>query len=188
MVPPAAGSTRLATPALTWSTLVLCTLATTGIIVQQELHLPLHIPGYRGLIWMTLLVAVRLVAGRAGPAVVAGVTGGAVSAFLGWSPHGILGALPYVIAAAALDATAFVPLVRTARWIVAALTAPIYLVAMIPVSPLVSVGNPAQQGFTSTVLAFLCLGAAAGLLGLVLSAAWRLGPPPYISGDPRSNR
>lgn len=175
MAAPTARSARLGTPVLSWSTLVLCVLATAAVILQQEFRLPLHLPGHRGLMWMTVLVAVRLSVGRPGPAMAVGATAAAATAIFGLSPDGPVSALPYLIAAAALDATALVPQLRARRWAVAIISAPIFVVASIPSSPLVGagVGGGTTLAPTSTILLFLCIGAAAGLVGMGLASAWR---------------
>src|SRR2546430_4755184 len=99
-------SARVAAPALDgWRTAALCAVATAGIILQQEVRTPLHVPGHRGLLWLGLLVAVRLVAARPGPALAAGAASAAMIAGLGLAPDGALTALPYVLAGAARHAT-----------------------------------------------------------------------------------
>lgn len=174
MATPTARSARLATPALSRSTLILCILATAAVILQQEFRLPLHFPGYRGLMWMTVLVAVRLTVGRPGPALAVGVAAAAATAVFGLSPNGPVGALPCLIAAGALEATALVPPLRVRRWAVAIVSAPIFVVASIPSSPLVGVGVGGGTTLApiSIVLVFLCIGAVAGLVGLALASAW----------------
>jgi hypothetical protein len=161
------------------STTVLCVLATAGVVLQQELRTPLHLPGHRGLLWLGLLVAVRLVARRPGPALATGVASAGVTAGLGLSPDGALGAIPYLLAAGALDATALVPWLRDRSWPVVALAAPVHLVALVvPVSSslLVGVAAPAlAQGLAPVALLHLCFGAGAGALGLGLATAWRSG-------------
>jgi len=116
-------------------TAMLVVLATAGVVIQQELRTPLHLPGHRGLVWLGLLVAVRLVARRPGPAAAVGVASASLTAAFGLSPVGPLGALPYLLAAAALDATALVPWLRGQAWPVVVLAAPVHLVALlVPVS------------------------------------------------------
>jgi len=169
------------------STAILCALATAGIVLQQNLRTPLHVPGHRGLLWLSLLVAVRLVAGRAGPTLATGVLSGGLVAGLGLAPDGPLGAVPYVAAAAALDATALLPWTRERSWPVVAAAAPIHLVALlVPVSRslLVGVGPVAlANGLAPVALLHLCFGAGAGLAGLGLAALWVRRP-----GRPRPAR
>src|SRR5215471_2042616 len=91
MAVPVPGSARSTTGAVARSTLVLCVLATAGIVLVQELRTPLHLPGHRGLIWLGLLVAVRLVAARPGPALAAGVASAGLVAGLGLAPGPLRG-------------------------------------------------------------------------------------------------
>jgi hypothetical protein len=180
MAVPARRSARLTVPVLAGrSTALLCLLATAGIVLQQQLRTPLHVPGHRGLLWLGLLVAVRLVAARPGPTLAVGVASAGLTAGLGLSPDGSLGALPYLMAAAALDATALVPALRGRSWPVVVLAAPVHLVALIvPVSRSLMVGvapTALVQGLTTVALLHVCFGAGAGLLGWGLSAAWKSG-------------
>jgi hypothetical protein len=177
MAAPASFRPRLAAPALLdRSTALLCVLAAAGIVVQQELRTPLHVPGHRGLLWLGLLVAVRLAARRPGPTLAVAVSSAALIAGLRLAPEGPLAPLPYVLAAALLDATALVPWLVRRPWIVAGLAAPIHLVALVvPAwrSLLVGVAPTAlAQGMTSVAVLHLCFGAGAGLLGWGLAAAW----------------
>src|SRR5262245_55406467 len=162
MAVPVPGSARSTTGAVARSTLVLCVLATAGIVLVQELRTPLHLPGHRGLIWLGLLVAVRLVAARPGPALAAGVASAGLVAGLGLAPEGAIGALPYLLAAAALDATALIPGVGGRAWPVVLAAAPVHLVALVvPVSHGLLVGvGPAvlAGGLTTVALWHLCFG------------------------------
>ena len=108
---------------------------------------------------------------------------GLTTAF-GLSPDGALGALPYLLAAGALDATALVPWLRERAWPVVVLAAPVHLVALlVPLSSSLLAGvTPAAltQGLAMPALLHLCFGAGAGLLGLALATAWRsAGPVPW---------
>jgi hypothetical protein len=158
---------------------VLCAVATAGIVLQQEVRTPLHLPGHRGLLWLGLLVAVRLAAGRAGPALAVGAASAGLTAGLALSPDGPLGALPYLLGGAALDGAGLLPGVRGRAWALAILAAPIHLVALlIPVSRSLLVGVDAAalaQGLTTVALLHLAFGLGAGLLGWALAAAWRAG-------------
>ena len=178
MAVPVTGSTQPAAAALGRSTLVLCVLATAGIVLQQELRTPLQLPGHRGLLWLGLLVAVRLVAARPGPALAVGMAAAGLTAGLGLSPDGPAGALPYLLAAGVLDATALVSWIRSRAWRIVLAAAPLHLVALlVPISRslLVGVGPVAvAQDLTTVALWHLCFGAGAGILGLALASAWRL--------------
>jgi hypothetical protein len=180
-----------AAPLVDRSTALLCVLATAGIVAQQEVRVPLHLPGHRGVVWLALLVAVRLVARRPGPTVAVGAASAALAAGLGLAPDGTLGALAYLGAAAALDAVALLPGVRGRAWTLAALAAPVHLVALItPVAHSLAAGVEATalaRGLVTLVLFHLGFGAAAGLLGWALATAWRSAagrPPPGRSLSP----
>jgi hypothetical protein len=164
------------------STAVLCVLATAGVVLQQELRTPLHVPGHRGLLWLSLLVAVRVVARRPGPALAVGVASAGLTAALALSPDGPFGALPYVLAAGALDATALVPWLRRRAWPVVLAAAPVHLVALVvPLSQSLLVGVAPMalaQGAGGVALLHVGFGAAAGLLGLGLARAWTAGRRP----------
>jgi hypothetical protein len=161
-------------------TAALCALATAGIIFQQELRAPLHLPGHRGLVWLSLLVAVRLVTKRPGPTAAVGGASAALAAGLGLAPDGPLSALTYLGAAVALDAVALLPGVRGHAWALAAAAAPVHLVALAtPIARSLGVGVDASalaQGLGYVVLMHLVFGAGAGLFGWGLAAIWTRGP------------
>jgi len=157
-------------------TVALCLLATGGIVLQQALHAPLHLPGHRGLVWLALLIAVRLGSGRAGAATAVGAASGVLILGLGLSPNGLIGALPYLAAAVAVDALAALKLVRDHPWLLALAAAPIHLVALVvPMSRSLRVGvipTALLQTMQTVIWWHLAFGLAAGLLGWGLALAW----------------
>jgi hypothetical protein len=173
ILPRAAALDRRSTAA----TAALVIVATAGVVLQQEMRTPLQLPGHRGLVWLGLLVAVRLIERRPGPAMAVGVASAGLTAAFGLSPAGPLGALPYLLAAAALDATALVPWLRERAWPVVVLAAPVHLVALlVPLSSSLVAGVAPialAQGLAAPALLHVCFGAGAGLLGCALAAAWR---------------
>jgi hypothetical protein len=70
---------------------------------MEQPHIPLGLPGYRALMWLGLIVAVRLTSG-AGWASGVGVASALGTLAIGRSPDGIWGVLQYVIAAVIVDA------------------------------------------------------------------------------------
>jgi hypothetical protein len=158
-------------------TTALCLLATSGIVLQQALHAPLQLPGHRGLIWLTLLVAVRLGTSRTGLATAVGAASGLAIFALGLNPNGAIGALPYLVTAAAIDAVAATALLRARPWLLALAAAPIHLLALAdPISRSLRVGvTPTGLLETMQTVFYwhLAFGLAAGLLGWGLALAWR---------------
>lgn len=119
---PAAGSTAVREA-------VFPLLAVATIVASTDLRIPLGLPGHRGLVWLTLLVAVALVTVRRETVLAVGA--GATVATLpmhGWSDP--LWSSRYVAAAALLYAAAALPVVRVRRWLLSVAAAPIHLVAL----------------------------------------------------------
>ena len=87
----------------------------------------------------------------------------------GAGPGGLLGVVPYVLAALALDLLVDTPIVRRRPFVLALLAAPVHLVALVvPVTRSlgVGVGLPALlPGMGWVVLLHLAFGLGAGLLG-----------------------
>lgn len=119
---PAAGFTAVREAAFP-----LCAVAV--IVASTDIRIPLGLPGHRGLIWLTLLVAVALVTARRETVLVVG----AASSIGALPMHGLsdpLWSSRYVAAAGLLFAVAAVPVVRLHRWLLALAAAPIHLVAL----------------------------------------------------------
>ncbi len=73
------------------------------VAIMEQPHIPLGLPGYRALMWLGLIIAVRLTSGAWWASGV-----GAASALgtlaIGRSPDGLWGVMQYVIAALVVDA------------------------------------------------------------------------------------
>lgn len=134
------------------------TLALGLTIAFADIRIPLGLPGHRGLIWLTLLVAVALVTRRRETVIAVGAA--ATIATLGI--HGLgapLWSARYVDAAILLYATACLPAVVRRPWLLALAAGPIHLVALATTA-----FAPAIGGHLSTW--------ASG--GLVEKATWHL--------------
>lgn len=104
-------------------------VAVAVIVTSTDIRIPLGLPGHRGLIWLTLLVAVALVTARRETVLAVGAASSiAALPIHGWSDP--LWSSRYVAAAALLFAVGFVPVVRLHRWLLALAAAPIHLVAL----------------------------------------------------------
>jgi hypothetical protein len=104
-------------------------LAVVVIVASTDIRLPVGLPGHRGLIWLTLLVAVALVTIRLETVLAVG----AASSIAALPVHGLsdpLWSSRYVAAAALLYAVGSLPVVRRHRWLLAVAAAPIHLVAL----------------------------------------------------------
>lgn len=154
-------------------------LAVAGIVAQADLRLALHAPGWRGVIWLGLLVGVAYVARRPGSTVAVALTASAAALLLGLVPQGPLGVVPYLAAAAALEAVAALDVVRRHPVVLALAAAPIHLVALVvPLGRSLAVGvtpAAATAGMGGMVLLHLVFGLAAGLLALAVTASRRAG-------------
>lgn len=164
-----AGS-RLRTAAPTWTVVF---VAAAAVVLAADVRIPLQMPGHRGLLWLTALVAAALTTRRPGPTTAAAVLAAAVVAVTGMGNAGPLGAVPYVLAALALDALLVVGVFRRFPPLVALLAAPIHLVALLaPVlrSARVGVGPAASlPGLGPVAVSHLLFGLAAGLLGAAIA-------------------
>lgn len=104
-------------------------LAVATIVASTDVRIPLGLPGHRGLIWLTLLVAVVLVTVRRETVLAVGAASTVATLPMhGWSDP--LWSSRYVAAAALLYAAASVPAMRARRWLLALAAAPIHLVAL----------------------------------------------------------
>lgn len=73
------------------------------LAIMEQPHIPLGLPGYRALMWLGLIIAVRILSGR-GWATVVGVAAAIGTLMIGRSPDGVWGIMQYVIAAIVVDA------------------------------------------------------------------------------------
>lgn len=104
-------------------------LAAATIVASTDVRIPLGLPGHRGLVWLTLLVAVALVTVRRETVLAVGAASTVATLPMhGWSDP--LWSSRYVAAAALLYAAAALPAVRVRRWLLAPAAAPIHLVAL----------------------------------------------------------
>lgn len=104
-------------------------VAVAAIVASTDIRMPLGLPGHRGLIWLTLLVAVALVTARRETVLAVG----AASSIAVLPIHGLsdpLWSSRYGAAAALLFTVGSVPVVRSHRWLLVLAAAPIHLVAL----------------------------------------------------------
>lgn len=157
-------------------------LLAVGIIVAStDVRIPLALPGHRGLVWLTMLVAVALVTARRETVLAVG----AASSIAALPMHGLsdpLWSSRYVAAAALLYALASLPVVRVRRWLLAVASAPIHLVAL---ASSVFSGHSganlsawASNGMLERAGWHLVFGFVAGLLAWVVALG--LGRPPSV--------
>ncbi len=150
-------------------------LAIVAIVAYADIHIPMGLPGHRGLVWLTLLVAVVLVTHR--PATVVAVGAASTVATLAINvPIGAAaaaGSMRYLTAAVLLYAVAATPMVRRRRWLIVLAAAPIHLVALADsVAVLLGRGNlPVFAGMAEKALFHLGFGLAAGILGWAIASA-----------------
>ncbi len=167
-----------------WQRLAAGGLATAGVWGFAAWKVPLGLPGHRALGWLTMLIAVRLIAG---PGWAAGV--GAVSAALvlvtGESPNAVWGVAQYAIAGVIVDSmlalrptiarhAVTLSLLGAAVLLAVGWIAPLgrSLTGGIPLAELwPSVVSVAGTGLSRIVVLDLAFGAAAGLLAWCLAAA-----------------
>ncbi|GAB1813157.1 hypothetical protein [Mycobacterium sp. MUNTM1] len=157
-------------------------LLAVGIIVAStDIRIPLGLPGHRGLIWLTMLVAVALVTARRETVLAVG----AASSIAALPMHGLsdpLWSSRYLAAAVLLCAVASLPVVRVRRWLLALAAAPIHLVAL--ASSAISwhsgakISAWASNGMLERAGWHLVFGIVAGLLAWVVALG--LGRPPSV--------
>ncbi|BCZ22128.1 hypothetical protein MYSE111917_07380 [Mycobacterium senriense] len=156
-------------------------LAVAVIVASTDIRIPLGLPGHRGLIWLTMLVAVALVTARRETVLAVGAT----SSIATLPMHGLsdpLWSSRYVAAAALLYAVVFLPMVRVRRWLLAIAAAPIHLVAL--ASSMLSwhsganLSAWASNGMLERAGWHLVFGFVAGLLAWVVALC--LGRPPSV--------
>jgi hypothetical protein len=142
-------------------------LAVAVIVAYADIRIPLGLPGHRGVVWLTLLVAVALVTHRRETVIAVG----AASTIATLTLHAVAspwGNARYLAAAVLLYATATVPAVRRRRWLIVLAAAPIHLVALAgPVGALVARGYLSalvSTGMVEKAVFHLGFGLVAGLL------------------------
>ncbi|GFG76766.1 hypothetical protein [Mycobacterium paragordonae] len=142
-------------------------LAVVGIVGYADVRIPMGLPGHRGLIWLTLLVAVCLTSRRRSAVLAVGATATIATMFAA-SPAGA-GSVRYVAAAALLYTICAVPMARRHRWVVALAAAPVHLVSLANSMPAL-IGT---ESWGEKVLFHLGFGLAAGVLAWVIAAVVR---------------
>jgi hypothetical protein len=169
-----------------WQRCVAGGVATAGVIGFAAWKIPMGLPGHRALGWLTMLIAVRLIAGPGWSAIV-GVLGAAAVLALGISPDGIYGVADYAIAGVLIDATLKLRPSVAGNVLKLALLGAIVLLAVGWIAPLgrsLSGGVPLAYLWPSMVSAFgaglsrlvvldLTFGAVSGVLGWALATASR---------------
>ncbi|MEB3032335.1 hypothetical protein [[Mycobacterium] nativiensis] len=141
--------------------------AAAVIAISADVRMPLGLPGHRGLVWLTLLVAVALTARRPQTVLAVGAASTAATVLMQSGP-GPWASARYLGAAALLYLLTTSPAVRSRRWLVALAAAPIHLVALvIPIATaLIGSYHFAMVGIGDKALFHLGFGLVAGMLGL----------------------
>jgi hypothetical protein len=159
--------------------------ATGGVWLFAAWKVPLGLPGHRALGWLTMLIAVRLIAGP-GWAAAVGVFSAALVLVTGESPNAVWGVAQYAIAGVLLDSmlllrptiarhAATLSLLGAAVLLAVGWIAPLgrSLTGGIPLAELwPSVVSVAGAGLSRIVALDLAFGAVAGLLAWGLAAAF----------------
>lgn len=146
--------------------------AAVVITLSSDIRMPLGLPGHRGLVWLTLLVAVALTARRPQTVLAVGAVSTAATAVLQSGP-GPWAGVRYLGAAAFFYLLTINPAVRNRRWLVALAAAPIHLVALaVPVATgLIGGHHMVVVGIGDKALFHLGFGLVAGILGWAIAAA-----------------
>jgi hypothetical protein len=167
-----------------WQRYVVGGIGIGGVIGFAAWKIPMGLPGHRALGWLTVLIAVRLIAGPGWSALV-GVLGAVAVLALGISPDGIYGVADYAIAGILIDATLAVRPKIARNAIKLAVLGAIVLLAVGWIAPLgqsLTGGVPLAYLWPSMVSAFgaglsrlvvldLTFGAVAGVLAWALATA-----------------
>lgn len=143
-------------------------LAVVTIVAYADIRIPMGLPGHRGLVWLSLLVAVVLATHRRATVIAVGAASTLATCAI-HLPAGAAaaagGSVRYLAAAILLYAVAAAPIVRRRWWPVAIAAAPIHLVALVDSGAVLSGALTAEKA-----LFHLGFGLAAGLLGSAV--AW----------------
>lgn len=140
-------------------------LAAAAIVAYADVRIPMGLPGHRGVVWLTLLVAVVLATHRRATVLAVGAASTAATCAVHF-PIAAAGSVRYPAAAVLLYAVAALSVGRARAWLVVLAAAPIHLVALVD-SGAVMFG----AGMAEKALFHLGFGLAAGLLGWVIAAA-----------------
>jgi len=146
--------------------------AAVVITLSSDMRMPLGLPGHRGLVWLTLLVAVALTARRPQTVLAVGAVSTTATVLLQSGP-GPWAGVRYLGAAAFFYLLTTSPAVRSRRWLVALAAAPIHLVALaVPIATGIMGGHHAAVvGIGDKALFHLGFGLVAGILGWAIAAA-----------------
>lgn len=151
-------------------------LAAVLTVAYADIRTPLSLPGHRGLIWLTMLVAVTLTSRRRATVLAVGASSTVATMALQLMPNPVY-CVRYLAAAVLLYAVAVA--VDDRRWAVAVAAAPIHLVAFAGAHH----GILGSIAVSEKVMFHLAFGLAAGLLGWAIAAGMdRLSP----AGSPAS--
>ncbi len=149
-------------------------LAVVMIGTSSAVRMPIGMPGHRGLIWLTLLVAVVLVCRRPETVVAVGAASMSMTLLLHSVPDP-WGSVRYLAAAVLLCALAAVPALGHRRWLIALSAAPVHLVSLAgSVSGLLRAGDPvslASVGMAEKAFFHLGFGLIAGMAGWIIAVA-----------------
>lgn len=139
-------------------------LSVVVIAGYADVRIPMGLPGHRGLVWLTLLVAVTLMTQRRATVVAVGAaaTVATLAMNVPAGPHGPLGSTRYLAAAVLLYALIGLTKRRWA-WLIALAAAPIHLVAL--------AGGSVSAVLPEKLLFHLGFGLAAGLMGWCIASA-----------------
>jgi len=129
------------------------------IVTSAGLRLPIGVPGHRGLIWLTVLVAVAATSRSRTTVLAVGAASAMGLAALGGAP-GQGGR--YVLAAVLLSVLADLTAVQRRPWLLALAAAPIHLLAVGA-----STGLLGAAGIAAKIAGHLGFGLGAGALGLL---------------------
>jgi hypothetical protein len=145
-------------------------LAVVVIVAYADIRIPMGLPGHRGLVWLSLLVAVVLATHRCSTVIAVG----AASTFATWAVHlpgGVGGSVRYVAAAIVLYAVSSWVGARARRWVVVLAAAPIHLVALADSFGRGYLSAVVAPGMAEKALFHLVFGVVAGLLGWAMASA-----------------
>lgn len=151
-------------------------LAVGVIVAYADVRIPMGLPGHRGLVWLSLLVAVVLATHRRATVIAVGAASTVAAGAIHF-PSGVAaaagGSVRYVAAAILLYAVAATPVAQTRRWLVVLAAAPIHLVALVDSRMLGGgyLSTLATPGMAEKMLFHLVFGIAAGLVGWAMASA-----------------
>lgn len=139
-------------------------LAVLAIVAYADIRSPIGLPGHRGLIWLTLLVAVTLSTHRRATVLAVGASSTVATMALQLMPSPSY-CTRYLAAAVLLYLVAGM----VQRWVVAVAAAPIHLVAFL------GQAHPATAILSERVVFHVGFGLVAGLLGWAIASGLNQG-------------